>query len=268
MDSKETAKTRSAAELKIEDFFANFGLENNPTSDNDVISLDIGYHLIPLVDNELDGTLFEKIQSVRKQISVELGFTCPPVHIQDDMLLDPREYKIRIKDFEVGNCQLLEDHCLATASDAVEEKIDGITVKDPIYGMKAIWIRETNIDEAKYKGYRILDFSTIILTHLYEIVKQHAHEIVNEHEVNQMLNILKEFCPEIVEKLSSDLVPFTVVPLVKKLLKEKVPLNDMATILEGLAEQALVINDLDQLFEYFRQLLAKHIANTHQTKIA
>jgi flagellar biosynthesis protein FlhA len=253
----------------FKDIFGDFDYSQTPPSNPEVISLYVGYMLIPLVDPEEDGILLKNIKSIRKQIAAEIGITIPPVQIQDDMLLDCREYSIFIKGNEVAHGELYEQHYLATATDLVVEEIDGLPTKDPIKGLKAIWINENDRDEAVSKEYSVVDLATIISNHLFEIIKRNAHEIIGQHEVQQMLDDLKKSRPEVVKKLIPDILPLeAVVAVIQKLLEEQVPVYDLPTILEALTKRAPVTKDLDKLTQYVRQLLAKHIANTHQTKIA
>jgi flagellar biosynthesis protein FlhA len=177
MKKKDPEKSLPPIYNIFKDLFGDVDIPRTPPSNPDVISLNVGYVLIPLVDTEQDGILLEKINPIRKQVAAEIGITIPPVHIQDDMLLEPREYAIFIRGNKVAHGELYEDHYLAIAPDSVVEEIDGIPTMDPINGLQAIWINENDRKEAVSKGYTVVDLATIISTHLYEVVKRHAYKL-------------------------------------------------------------------------------------------
>jgi flagellar biosynthesis protein FlhA len=245
----------------------------------DTLAIEVGYGLIPLVDADQDGELLERIKSIRRQVANEMGIIVPPVHIQDNMQLKPGEYSILLKGNEItraysillkGNeitrAELMTNYYLAMNPGTVEEEIDGISTKEPTYGLPAIWIKENVRESALAKGYTVVDLATVMTTHLSEIVKRHGPEFLGRQEVQQLLDNLKESHPKVVEELVPNLLPLGgVVKVLQNLLKEQVPIRDLLTILEILADWAAGTKDLDLLTEYVRHGMARTITRLHQT---
>ncbi|MGD8294845.1 MAG: flagellar biosynthesis protein FlhA [Desulfobacterales bacterium] len=232
----------------------------------DTLAIEVGYGLIPLVDAEQDGELLERIKSIRRQVAHEMGIIVPPVHIQDNMRLKPGEYSILLKGNEIDRSELMTNYFLAMNPGTVEEEIDGIPTKEPTYGLPAIWIKENVKESALAKGYTVVDLATVMTTHLSEIVKRHGPEFLGRQEVQQLLDNLKESHPKVVEELVPNLLPLGgVVKVLQNLLKEQVPIRDLLTILEILADWAAVTKDLDLLTEYVRHGMARTITKLHQT---
>jgi flagellar biosynthesis protein FlhA len=232
----------------------------------DTLAIEVGYGLIPLVDADQDGELLERIKSIRRQVAHEMGIIVPPVHIQDNMRLKPGEYSILLKGNEIDRSELMTNYFLAMNPGTVEEEIDGIPTKEPTYGLPAIWIKENVKESALAKGYTVVDLATVMTTHLSEIVKRHGPEFLGRQEVQQLLDNLKESHPKVVEELVPNLLPLGgVVKVLQNLLKEQVPIRDLLTILEILADWAAVTKDLDLLTEYVRHGMARTITKLHQT---
>jgi flagellar biosynthesis protein FlhA len=158
----------------------------------DTLAIEVGYGLIPLVDADQDGELLERIKSIRRQVAHEMGIIVPPVHIQDNMRLKPGEYSILLKGNEIDRSELMTNYYLAMNPGTVEEEIDGISTKEPTYGLPAIWIKENVKESALAKGYTVVDLATVMTTHLSEIVKRHGPEFLGRQEVQQLLDNLKE----------------------------------------------------------------------------
>ena len=232
----------------------------------DTLAIEVGYGLIPLVDADQDGELLERIKSIRRQVAHEMGIIVPPVHIQDNMRLKPGEYSILLKGNEISRGELMTNYYLAMDPGTVQEEIDGIPTKEPTYGLPALWIKENTRESALAKGYTVVDLATVMTTHLSEIVKRHSPEFLGRQEVQQLLDNLKESHPKVVEELVPNLLPLGgVVKVLQNLLKEQVPIRDLLTILETLADWAPATKDLDLLTEYVRHGMSRTITKLHQT---
>jgi flagellar biosynthesis protein FlhA len=232
----------------------------------DVLALEVGYGLIPLVDAAQNGELLERIKSVRRQIAQDVGILVPSVHIQDNMQLKPGEYSILLKGNEVAKGDLMLNHYLALNPGVTQEKIEGIPTKEPTFGLPAYWIREQDKEKIMGKGYTVVDLPTVLTTHLTDVIKKHAHEYLGRQEVQQLLDTLKEAYPRIVEELVPNLLPLgSVVKVLQNLLVEQIPIRDLLTILETLADWAPVTKDTDMLTEYVRHGLARTITRLYVT---
>lgn len=205
----------------------------------DPIGLEVGYRLIPLVDQAQDGTLMGRIKGVRKKLSQELGFLVPSVHIRDNLDLAPTAYRITLMGVTAGQAEIHIDRHLAINPGQVFGDIPGIKGKDPAFGLDAIWIEENQKDQAQSLGYTVVDASTVVATHLSQILQDHAHELLGHEEVEQLLQKLGKSAPKLVENLVPDTLPLGVlVKVLQNLLQEHVPIRDLRTIAETLAEYA------------------------------
>jgi len=232
----------------------------------DTLAVEVGYGLIPLVDIEQDGQLLDRIKSLRRQIARELGIIVAPVHIQDNMQLKPGEYTILLKGNEIARGELMTNYYLAMNPNAAEEKIDGIATREPTYGLPALWIKEDAKENALAKGFTVVDLATVLTTHLSEIIKRHSHELLGRQDVQQLLDSAKETHPKVVEELVPNLLPLGgVVQVLQNLLREQVPIRDLLTILETLADWSPATKDLDILAEHVRHALARTITKMHLT---
>ncbi|NNJ71855.1 MAG: flagellar biosynthesis protein FlhA, partial [Enterobacterales bacterium] len=203
------------------------------------VGLEVGYRLIPLVDQAQDGTLMGRIKGVRKKLSQELGFLVPSVHIRDNLDLAPTAYRITLMGVTSGQAEIHVDRHLAINPGQVFGDIPGIKGKDPAFGLDAIWIEENQKDQAQSLGYTVVDASTVVATHLSQILQDHAHELLGHEEVEQLLQKLGQNAPKLVENLVPDTLPLGVlVKVLQNLLQEHVPIRDLRTIAETLAEYA------------------------------
>jgi flagellar biosynthesis protein FlhA len=260
------ASARIEEELKIKEEKALPSDQFEALPPLDILAIEVGYGLIPLVDVEQDGQLLNRIKSLRRQIARELGIIVAPVHIQDNMQLKPGEYIILLKGNEVGRGELMTNYYLAMNPSGTTEKIDGIATKEPTYGLPALWIKEDVKENALSKGFTVVDLATVLTTHLSEIVKRHSHELLGRQDVQQLLDNLKETHPKVVEELVPNLLPLGgVVRVLQNLLKEQVPIRDLLAILEALADWAAATKDLDILTEHVRHALARTITKIHLT---
>jgi flagellar biosynthesis protein FlhA len=202
----------------------------------DTIGLEIGYRLIPLVDKNQGGQLMMRIKGVRKKLTSELGFLIPSVHIRDNLDLGPNAYRISLMGVVVGESEIYPDRDLAINSGNVFGKLQGIPGKDPAFGLEAVWIETALRDQAQTMGYTVVDASTVVATHLSQVLQEHAHELLGREEVQHLLDSLSKSSPKLVE----DLVPNTltmgvVLQVLRSMLEERIPVRDMRTIAETLA---------------------------------
>jgi len=203
----------------------------------DIIGLEVGYRLIPLVDRAQGGQMMDRIKGVRKKLSQELGFLVQPVHIRDNLELAPNAYRIMLMGVPVGESEIYPDRDLAINPGRVFGTVQGIETRDPAFGLEAAWIQTSERDNAQTLGYTVVDASTVVATHLSELLQSHANELIGHEEVQQLLDVLSKSAPKLVE----DLVPGTlsigvVLKVLQNLLEERIPVRDMRTIAETLAE--------------------------------
>ncbi len=231
----------------------------------DPIAIEIGYRLIPLVDVEQGGDILERIRMIRKKYAKEKGFILPPVRIRDNLDLSPNEYRILIRGVDVAKGEILLGHFLAINPGSVKGDIPGIPTKDPVFGLPAKWIKEQDKDSAKELGYTVVDPPTVLMTHFTEVVKSHCHELLDRDEVQSLIDNIRRTHPRVVEELIPNLLTLGAVQKVlQNLLKEQVPIVDMVTILETLADYAAVTKDPELLTEYVRERLGRHIVKQYE----
>jgi len=203
----------------------------------DQVGLEVGYRLIPMVDPAQDGKLMGRIKGVRKKVSQELGFLVSSVHIRDNLDLSPNAYRIAIQGATVGDAEVFPDKELAINPGQVFGKLEGIESKDPAFGLDAVWIESSQRDNAQALGYTVVDASTVIATHLSHLLQSHAADLFGHEEAEQMLKALSKNAPKLAETLIPDVVPLgTLVKVLQNLLVEQVPVRDLRTIAETLAE--------------------------------
>jgi flagellar biosynthesis protein FlhA len=232
----------------------------------DIIGLEIGYALIPLVDVQQDGELLNRIKSIRMQIAQDVGIIVPSVHIQDNMQLKPGEYRILLKGNEVGGGNLMTHHYLAMNPGLDDDSVRGIPTTEPTYGIDALWIKEQHREEAIAKGYTVVDLATVMTTHISDVIRRHAYELIGRQEVQDMLDTLKESHPKVVEELVPNLISLGgVVKVLQNLVKEQVPIRDLLTIVESMADWAPVVKQHDILTEHVRQSLHRTITAQYIT---
>jgi len=238
----------------------------SPLAPLDILSLEVGYGLIPLVDMEQNGKLLDRIKATRHQVAQDIGIILPPIHIQDNMQLKPGEYSLLLKGNEVARGELRLNHYLAMNPGSAQEAIAGITTTEPTFGLPAYWIREEAREDAISKGYTVVDLSTVLTTHLSEVINRHGHELLGRQEVQHLLEDLKHSHPTVVNELMPNLLSLgAVVKVLQNLLREQIPVRDLLTILETLADWAPVTKDVTTLTEYVRQSLARTITKRYQT---
>ncbi len=228
------------------------------------ITFEIGYGLIPLVDESQNGEIIKRIKSLRKQLSKELGIIIPLVHIKDNLELKPGEYRILIRDIEVGRGEVYPDKLLAIDTGATKGKVDGIKTKEPAFGLDAYWIDENLKDKAKMLGYTVVDVPTVIITHLSEVIKRNAHEVLGRSETKELVDSLASKYP-VVRDIIPEQVPLNILHRVlQNLLKEGVPVKDLLTIIETLSDNIIKTNDPEILTEFVRQALNRVITSLYE----
>jgi flagellar biosynthesis protein FlhA len=234
----------------------------------DILGLEIGYGLIPLVDVQQDGELLDRIKSIRQQIAHEIGIIVPSIHIQDNMQLKPGEYRILLKGNEVARGELMMNHYLAMNPGGEVDSVRGVPTVEPTYGIEALWVKERHREEAIAKGYTVVDLATVMTTHLSDIIRRHACELIGRQEVQSLLDTLKETHPKVIEELVPNQMSLGgVVKVIQNLLAEQVPVRDFLTVVEAIADWAPTIKNLDQLTEYVRQALFRTITKQYQTEV-
>ena len=237
----------------------------SPLPPVDLLSLEVGYGLIPLVDVEQNGELLERIKAIRRQVAEDVGIVVPSIHIQDNMQLKPGEYAIHLKGNQVARGELMTNYYLAMNPGNAEERLEGVPTKEPTYGLPAVWIKPETREKAMATGYTVVDLTTVITTHLSDVIRHHAHELLGRQEVQQLLDNLKETHPKVVEELVPNLLPLgSVVKVLQSLLREQVSVRDLLAILETLADRASSTKDVDLLSEFARQALARTISRSYQ----
>lgn len=224
----------------------------------DTIELEVGYGLIPLVDKQQDGTLLGRIRAIRRQFATEMGIIIPPIHIRDNLNLNPAQYRLMIKGVEADGTELMVNHYLAMDPGGAAQEIEGIKTTEPAFHLPALWIPMDREEEAKFAGYTVVDNSTVIATHLTEIIRANAHDLLGRQDVQHLMDNLAKTNPKAVEELVPNLLTIGVVQKVlQNLLRERISIRNFLTIVETLADFAPMGKDPDLLTEYVRQRLAK-----------
>jgi flagellar biosynthesis protein FlhA len=226
----------------------------------ELVQLEVGYGIVSIVDAEQNGDLLERISHIRKQFALDWGLIIPSVRIKDNLELKPGGYSVKLKGIEIAKGELMPDHMMAMDPGTVIENMDGIETKEPVFGLPAIWITDDRKDEAQYNGYTVVDLSTIVATHLTEVLKANLSELFGRQELVKVLDNFKEENPKIVSDLIPEIMPLgTVLKVLQALLREGVSVRDLRTILETLAEFGTGTKDSEALTEYVRQALYRTI---------
>jgi len=230
----------------------------------DLLELEVGYGLIALVDKDQGGEFLDKIRSIRQQFAVEMGIVIPPIHIRDNLRLKSSEYQIMLKGVKIAGAELMVNHFLAMDPGDAVRKIEGISTHEPSFNLPAIWIPEAKKEEAKLSGYTVVDNVTVMATHLTEVLRSHLAELMGRQEVQNLLDNLSKSYPKVVEELVPNPLSLGgVQKVLQNLLKEQVPIKDMLTIVETLADYAPLTKDSELLTEYVRHKLARSIISPY-----
>ncbi|MDQ0482257.1 flagellar biosynthesis protein FlhA [Guptibacillus hwajinpoensis] len=228
----------------------------------DPIEFEFGYGLIPLADQKQGGDLLDRVIMIRRQIALEFGIVVPVIRIRDNIQLEPNEYVIKIKGNRVAGGEVLLDQYLAMSSGLEDESISGIETVEPAFGLPALWVTEEMKDRAELSGYTIVDPPSVVSTHLTEVIKRHAHELLSRQEVKHLLDNVRESSPAVLEELIPNILTIgDVQKVLMRLLKEKVSIRSLDMILESLADNGVRTKDTDVLAEYVRQSLSRQITS-------
>ncbi|MEK8130215.1 flagellar biosynthesis protein FlhA [Paenibacillus filicis] len=232
----------------------------------DPIEFEFGYGLIPLADTQQGGDLLDRIILIRRQCALELGVVVPVIRIRDNIQLRPNEYIIKIKGNIVARGDLLLGHYLAMSPGFDDDSITGIDTLEPAFGLPALWIDEPTKERAELSGYTVVDPPSVVATHLTEIIKKHAHELLGRQETKALIENVKESYPALVDDLIPNVLSLgDVQKVLVKLLREKISVRDLVTILETLADYGTYTKDPDVLTEYVRQALSRQITQQYTT---
>lgn len=230
----------------------------------DPIEFEFGYGLIPLADTNQGGDLLDRIVMIRRQLALELGIVIPVVRIRDNIQLEPNEYRLKIKGNEMARGELLLDHYLAMSPGMEDDGLEGIDTVEPSFGLPAKWITESTKEQAEILGYTVVDPPSVVSTHITEVIKANAHELLGRQETKQLIDHVKETYPILIEEVTPN--PLSIGEIQKvlaKLLKENVSIRNLPIIFETLADYGKMSTDTDLLTEYVRQALARQITNQY-----
>jgi flagellar biosynthesis protein FlhA len=231
----------------------------------DPLEVEVGYSLIPLVDEAQGGDLLERITAIRRQMATDLGLVVPPIRIRDNMQLSPSEYIIKIKGVEVSRWKIMPGHLLAMPTGAKLPKIKGLETKEPTFNLVSYWITEDERADAEQVGYSVVDTSTVVATHLTEVIRLHAAEFLTRQSVAKLVESVKKESPTVVDEIiPSQLTIGDLQKILQNLLKEHLPIRDMESILEGVADHIRETKDVQLLTEYARRSLSRSITKLHQ----
>jgi flagellar biosynthesis protein FlhA len=225
----------------------------------DTLGLEVGFRLIPLVDKNQGGQLMARIKGVRKKLSQDLGFLVPAVHIRDNLNLAPNSYRLSLNGVTVGEAEIFPDRHMAINPGRVYGSLSGQPTRDPAFGLEAVWIDNAQRDQAQTLGYTVVDAATVVATHLSQIIQTHAHELLGREDAQQLLNNLAKTAPKLVEDLNKGLGLGVVVKVLQNLLEERIPVRDMRSIAETLADNAAQSQDPAILTAAVRQALSRSI---------
>ena len=229
----------------------------------DPMELEIGYSLIPLVDVGQGGDLLDRVVMIRRQCALELGLVVPTIRIRDNIQLKPSVYVIKLKGVEIARGELLLEHYMAMNPGTVYEEVSGIPTEEPAFGLPALWIQEADREKAELAGYTVVDTVSVLATHLTEVIKSHAAEILGRQEVQTLVEAIKEKNPAVVEELVPNLLSYgDIQKVLANLLRERISIRDMVTILETLADYATLTKDTEVLNEYVRHALSRNICSS------
>ncbi|MDR7025002.1 flagellar biosynthesis protein FlhA [Pseudomonas peli] len=229
----------------------------------DMVGLEVGYRLIPLVDRNQGGQLLARIKGVRKKLSQEMGFLMPSVHIRDNLDLQPNAYRLTLMGVSVAEAEVYPDRELAINPGQVFGPLNGIAAKDPAFGLEAVWIDPTQRDQAQSLGYTVVDASTVVATHLNQVLHKHAHELLGHEEVQQLMQLLAKSSPKLAEELVPGMISLsTLLKVLQSLLQEQVPVRDIRTIAEAIANVAVKSQDPAAMVAAVRVALARAIVQS------
>ena len=227
----------------------------------DPLEIEIGYGLIPLVDEDQGGDLLHRITAIRKQCAIELGLVIPPIRIRDNISLNPEAYMIKIRGVDVSNGEIYLNRMMGLSPGETDIKLEGIETVDPAFGLPAIWLQNSEKDLAEKNGYTLVEPGAVLATHLKEVLKQHAHEILSRQDVNELIENAKKDNATLVEEMIPNVLTVgNVQKIFQNLLRERVPIRDLVTILENISDTVHLTKEPDVLTEVVRGALSKTIS--------
>ncbi len=233
----------------------------------DLLGVEVGYGLIRFVDASQGGDFLDRIKSIRRQIALDMGLVVPPVHITDNLQLSAKEYSILLKGVEIARGELFQEHLLAINPGTAREELGGVATREPAFGLPARWIKSSERERAQLAGYTVVDPTTVLATHVTEIIKSHAHELLGRQETKSLLDTVAETHPKVVEELVPKVLSIgEVQKVLQNLLKERVSIRDVVSILETLADYGSYTKNIGVLTEYCRQALARSICRPYQNE--
>ena len=233
----------------------------------DRMSIEVGYQLIPLLDPSQNDEMLRKIRAVRKQMAQKLGIIVPPIRIHDNLQVKPNEYLVRLRGNELARGTLLANNLLAIDSGMVQKPVKGQETREPAFGLPALWIAPAQKDEAEAAGYTVADPRSVLITHLTEIIRKQAPEILSRDNVKTLVDGLKETCPTVIEELTPAVIGLGgVQKVLQNLLAEGIPITDLGGILEAIADHAATTKDPVQLTELVRKSIARTICATVESR--
>ncbi len=230
----------------------------------EILELDLGYQLVKLADPAQGGDILSRIKNMRKKIATDYGFLIPQVRIRDNLQLEPNNYQIILKGIAIGNGTIYADKFMAMDSGLATEEIDGISTKEPAFGLDAIWIDASEKDDAIMKGYTVIDPATVISTHMSELIKKYAEDLLSRQEVSKLIENVKKDYPIVVEDCLKVANMGLIQKVLKALLHEKIPIKDMLTILETISDVAEITKNIDIIVEQVRAKLSRVITNLYK----
>lgn len=262
MKSQQAASVKPADEKPKEKKKTEENIEEYLQVDN--LELEIGYGLISLVDESQGGDLFSRITNLRKQLAIELGIIIPPIRVRDNLQLEPNQYVFKVRGNIMASNWIMVDRYLAMSPHEVEKEIEGLKVKEPAFGMPAIWIGEQHRVEAEMYGYTVVEPASVLSTHLQEVLRSNADKILSRQDTKKLIENLKKEYPAVVDDLNPEHLPMgSIQKVLQNLLKEGIPVRDLVTILESLIDYAKVTKNVDVLTEYVRHSLSETIVRLY-----
>ena len=260
---------RAGRERKVEEESPGTPAEEIPegVAPLDLLGVEVGYGLIYLVDASQRGELLQRIKALRRQMALEMGFVVPSIHIRDNLQLKPTEYSVLMKGVEIARGELMPGNYLAIIADDRAPKIKGIETKEPAFGLPAVWVTEGEKESLQARGVVVVDPATVITTHLTEILRSHADELLGRRDVQQLLDNLAMTYPKLAEEIVPKVVPVgTLQKVLQKLLRERISIRDLQAIIETLADYVALTKNVDVLTGYVRQTLARAITKQYQDR--
>ncbi|NQW44007.1 MAG: flagellar biosynthesis protein FlhA [Deltaproteobacteria bacterium] len=251
---KKEIDTRKAAEVSA--------IETHVPPEVDILELQVGYGLVNLVEGEYKGDLIDRIFGIRKEFAKDLGIVVPKVRIKDNLELEPNQYAVLVKGISVGGGELMPGYALAMDPGDITETMGGIETHEPVFGLAALWIPMSQKEKAQMQGYTVVESSTVIATHLSEIIRSHAYELIGRQEIQGLIENISKTHPKVVEELIPNVLPLgSVLKVCQSLLREQVPIRDMLTVLETLANYGGSYKDPEVLTEFVRTALSRTITH-------